>query len=111
MGEPMLKMHAIARIGLVNYYGRVYTANDPQWKPREASKPHNSSRKRSAQIGTPTLQGPSTAPAGPIFLKFWHNTRKSILDKVRKFQIPVPNRLGAIIENTPWAESVPRKEY
>ena len=97
-------MHAIAGIGLVDYYGRVFTANGPQWKPKEARKPDNSSRKRSAQTGTPhftsVLQGPSTAPAGPILLKFWLKTRKSIPNKVTKFQIPTPNRLGARIEKT-----------
>ena len=70
----------------------------PQWKPKEARKPHNSSRKRSAWTGTPTLQGPSTAPAGPMLLKFWLKTRKSIMNKVTKFQIRTPNDLGARIE-------------
>ena len=31
----------------------IYIANDPQWKPKEAREPHISSRKRSAQTGTP----------------------------------------------------------
>ena len=50
--------------------------------------------------GTPTLQGPtpSTAPAGPILLKFWLKTRKSILNKVTKYQIPTSNRSAARIE-------------
>ena len=52
LGASLPTMHAIARIGLVDYYGRVFTANDPQWKPKEARKPHISSRKRSAQTGT-----------------------------------------------------------
>ena len=78
--------------------------------PKEARKPYISSRKRSAQIGTPTLQGPSTAPTGPILLKVWLKTRKSILNKVTKFQIPTPNGLGARIETPQGAESVPRKE-
>ena len=30
--------------------------------------------------GTPNLQGSNTAPAGPILLKFWVKTRKSILN-------------------------------
>ena len=34
-------------------------------------------------------------------LKFWLKTRKSILNKVAKFQIPTPNRLGARIEKLP----------
>ena len=41
---------------------------------------------------SPNLQGLSTAPDGPILLKFWLKTRKSILNKVTKFQIPTPNR-------------------
>ena len=101
LGAPLPTTHALARIGLVDYYGRVFTANDPHRKPKEARKPHNSSRKRSAQTSTPTLQGPSTAPAGPILLKFWPKTRKSILNKVTKFQIPPPNRLRARIEKPP----------
>ena len=48
--------------------------------------------------GTPTLQRPRTAPAGPILLKFWLKAWKSIMNKVTKFQIPTPNRLGARIE-------------
>ena len=80
---------------------RVFTANAPQWKPKEARKPHDSSQKRYVQTGTPTLQGPSTAPAGPILLKFWLKTRKSIQNKVTKFQIPTPNGFGARIEKPP----------
>ena len=52
-GAPLLTMFALARIGLVDYYRRAFTANDPQWKPKEARKPHNSSRKRSAQTRCP----------------------------------------------------------
>ena len=57
--------------------------------------------------GTSNLQGSSTAPAGPILVKFWLKTRKSILNKVTKFQIPTPNRLAAAIEKPSWAESAP----
>ena len=56
---------------------------------------------------THTLQGPSTAPAGPSLLKFGLKTRKSILNKVTKFQIPTPNRLGARIEKPAGAEAAP----
>ena len=109
LGAPLPTMHVIAGIGLVDYYGRVFTANDPHWKPKEARKPHNSSRKRSAQTGTPTLQGPSTAPARPILLTFWLKTRKSIMNKVTKFQIPTPNRLGARIEKPTWIAPLPAR--
>ena len=60
----------------------------------------------------PTLQGPSTAPAGSILLKFWLKTQKSILTKVTKFQITTPNRLGARIEKPSGgggAESAPAR--
>ena len=73
LNAPLLTMHAIDRIGRVDYYGRSYTANDRQWKPREARKPHTSSRKRSAQTGN--THCPSTAPAGSILIKFWLNMR------------------------------------
>ena len=61
---------------------------------------------------THTLWGPSTAPAGPILLKFWLKTRKSILNKVTKFQIPKPNRLEARIEKPLGGQNIPppRKE-
>ena len=73
--------------------------NDPQWKLKETIKPHNSSRKRSAQTGTPSLRGPSeVAPVAPILLKCWLKTRKSVLNEVTKFQISTPNRLGARID-------------
>ena len=39
--------------------------------------------------------------AAPILVKFCLKTQKSILNKVTKFQIPTPNRLGAIIEKPP----------
>ena len=59
-------------------------------------------------LGTSTSQGSSSAPAGPISLKFWLKTRKSILNEFTMFQIPTPNRLGARIEKkTPRAESAP----
>ena len=106
LGMPLPTMHAIARIGLVDYHGR-FTANDPQWKPKEARKHHNSSQNVLPKPGSPNLQGPSTAPAGPILLKFWLKTWKSILNKVTKFQIPTPNRLAAAIEKPSWAESAP----
>ena len=32
LGAPLPTLHAIATIGLVDYYGRVFTANDLQWK-------------------------------------------------------------------------------
>ena len=38
--------------------------------------------------------------AGLILLKFWLKTRKSILNKVRKFQAPTSNSLGVGIETT-----------
>ena len=42
------------------------------------------------------LQGPGTAPAGPILSNFRLKTRKSIQNKARKFQIRItPNGLGA----------------
>ena len=37
------------------------------------------------RFGTPTLQRPSTALAGPILLKFLFKTWKSILNKVTRF--------------------------
>ena len=91
-GAPQPTMHAIARIGLVDYYGSVFTANDPHWKPKEARKSHNRGQHPAENVpprpGTPTLQGPtpSTAPAGPIWLKFWLMTRKSILNKVKSIK-------------------------
>ena len=59
--------------------------------------------------GTPTLQGPtpSTAPAGPILLKFWLKTRKSILNKVTKYQIPTSNRSAARIEKPTGGWNLP----
>ena len=57
--------------------------------------------------GTPNLQGPGTAPAEQIFLKFWLKKRKSILNEVTKFQITTPNRLGARIEKPPGGQNLP----
>ena len=73
---------------------------------------HSGSRKKQENLtmpaekvlprpGAPTLQGPCTAPVGPILLKFWLKTRKSILNKVTKFPMHTPNRLGARIEKPP----------
>ena len=99
-------MHEIARIGLVDDYGRVFTANDPQWKPKEA-RLHKiqhfiiPSEHVLPRPAPPNLQGPSTAPAEQSLLKFWLKTRKSILNKITKFQIITLNRLGARIEKSP----------
>ena len=30
LGASLLTMHAVARKGLIDYYGRVFTVNDPQ---------------------------------------------------------------------------------
>ena len=49
LGVPLPKMHAIARIGLINYFERIFTANDQRWKLKKARKSHNFSRKPSAQ--------------------------------------------------------------
>ena len=102
LGTPLPTMHSIARIGLVDYYGRVFTANDPQGRPKEARKPHNSSRKRSAKIRYPLIYKvlAPPPPAWPILLKCWLKMRKSILNNVTQFQIPTPNRLGARIEKS-----------
>ena len=52
------------------------------------------------------LQG----PAGPMLLKFWLKTRKSILNKVRKIKIPTPIRFGTKIEKIAGgAESAPAR--
>ena len=62
---------------------------------------------------THTLWGPSTAPVGPILLKFWLKTRKTMLNKVTKCQIPKSNRLESRIEEPPGGGRIcppPRKE-
>ena len=61
----------------------------------------------------PILPGLNTIPAGAILLKFWLKTQKSILNKVTKFPILTPNRLGARIEKPPGGGRIcppPRKE-
>ena len=60
------------------------------------------------KTGTTTLKGPSTA--GTILLNFELKTRKSILNKVTKFQLPTRNHLGGRIEKPPGGTSCPRKE-
>ena len=109
-------MHALARIGLVDYYGSVFTANDQIGSRKKQENLTMPAENVPPRPGTPTLQGPtpSTAPAGLILLKFWLKTRKSILNKVTKYQIPTSNRSGARIEKPPGGGGggriCPRKE-
>ena len=112
LGAPLPTMNAIAGIGLVDYYGKVPIYR--KCSTLEAEKKQENLTIQAEKVlprpPPPTLQGPSTAPAGPILLKFWLKTRKSILNKVNKFKIPTPNRLGARIKKTPGgrgAESAP----
>ena len=51
------------------YYGRVFTANDRQWKPKAAKNLTISAENVHPRPATPTLQGLNTAPAEPILLK------------------------------------------
>ena len=82
----------------------VLTANDPPRYTKEARKPHNSSRKRSTQTGNSQFRRYYHLPCWTDFAQilaqeteinseqFWLKTRKSILNKVRKFRISTPNR-------------------
>ena len=71
-------MHAIARIWLVDYYGRVVTANDPQWKPKKNIKKISQYQAKTfcpdqhpppPPPHTHTLHGPITA----LLDQFWSN--------------------------------------
>ena len=101
-----------AKLSRVNQYRSTSTVihNDPQWKSKEARNLNIPAENVLPRPALPTLQSPITASAGPILLKFWLKTQKSILNKVTKFQIPVSNRLGAIIEKQPGVRICPRKK-
>ena len=101
MDAPLPTMHAIARIGLVvGYCRRVFIAKDPQWTSRKKQEnltiPAENSLPRPR---TPFLQSPSTAPVGPILLKFWLKTRKLILNSHKVFN---PH---ATVSQSPYASS------
>ena len=89
-------------IRLVDYYGRVR-----KWSTVEAEISMKTSLTFCPDPVLPLYAVPSTASAGPILLKFWLETRKSVLNKVRKFQIPTSNRLGVRIQKPPGGGNLP----
>ena len=68
LDASLLTMQAFGRIGLVDCYGRVFTANDQHGKPKEARKLHNTSRKHSAHTRDPAP--PLYKAAGPRWIDF-----------------------------------------
>ena len=71
----------------------LFTANDPQWKPKEAKTPIIPAENVLLRPGTPIYK----ILAPPMLDRLCSNC-KSILNKVTEFQIPTPNHLGARLE-------------
>ena len=85
-------MNAIPRVGLLDYYGRAFTANDVRVVEAEISEETSQSQ--------PKTLSPDQLP--PLY-----KVRESILSKVQKFQTRTPNGLGTAIEKPPGTESAP----
>ena len=87
-------MHAIARIGLVDYYGRVFTANDPHWKQKKQENLTILAENVLLRPAPPPPPYKVLAPAGPILLNVRHKTWISILNKVTLHWRPQPGDKG-----------------
>ena len=85
-------MNATPRVGLIDYYGRAFTANDVRVVEVEISEETSQSQ--------PKMLSPDRLP--PLY-----KVRESILSKVQKFPMRTPNGLGTTIEKPLGTESAP----
>ena len=77
-------MNATPRVGLLDYYGRAFTANDVRVVEAEISEETSQSQPKTFS---------------PDQLHPLYKVRESILSKVQKFPIRTPNGLGTAIKN------------